>query len=865
MATMAQPDQTIEGPDAARAGSVPDETLVGEPRHPPSRPSPPADPNATLQPPPQADDPISATLMQDSGEVREALARAEQRRQNVFLPQIPGFQILEELGRGGMGVVYKVRQLSLKRVVALKRILPGNQVDAADLARFRTEAEAIARLQHPNIVQIYEIGEHQGLPYFSLEYCGGGNLKTLLDDAPFTPMQAARCVETLARAMAVAHRERIIHRDLKPQNVLRTEAGAFKIGDFGLAKKLDDDSSMTRAGAVMGTPSYMAPEQARGEVEQVGVLADVYALGAILYETLTGHPPFRSATTVETLLQVIQQEPVPPRALQPKTPRDLETICLKCLHKDPAQRYASAEELAEELSRFQQGLQIVARPAGVLVRTWKWSRRHPTAVALLATIVLGLLTLVGVVAAYNVSLREERDEANNQRANAETQRIQAEKNLDEATKQRLRANANLARALAAVDQMLTEVAEGQLATEPRMEEKRKALLDKALQFYQAFFREGQSDPKLRVEVAAAHLRYGDVLRWLSKDQDALKQYAAALDHFGPTPPDPVRQPELVHKLARVHIGRGESLRMVRQSTEAMAAQKQARDLLADLCQRWPDEATYATDLALSHNNLGILHAKAGEWALAEAAYRDAVQLLEQLAKRSPDQAMCREEWARVLLNLGPVLRRREKLDEAGQAYRQAISLLEQLLKKTPSQPEVRYKMALAENNYSILLAQQNDPLRAETANAKARRLLEKLNEEFPRVSPYQMDLAIACNSSALTLNRKAAYSQAIEQALRAQDLLTQLVERHPANLEYQARLALATGTLAAGHIGKNKDEPDPENKRLRWELARGLLEESIRRLRQVIDQDPGLAIYQPSLTHQQSLLEEVNQALGLDR
>jgi hypothetical protein len=318
---------------------------------------------------------------------------------------IPGYAVLGELGRGGMGVVYKARQISLNRVVALKMILAGSHAGTAELARFRTEAEAIARLQHPNIVAVHEVGEHEGLPFFSLEFCPGGSLEAKLAGTPRPPAEAAALLETLARAMEAAHQKGIVHRDLKPANVLLGEDSTPKITDFGLAKKLDT-AGQTQTGTVMGTPSYMAPEQAEGRRE-VGTAADVYALGAVLYECLTGRPPFKGATPLDTLVQVVKEEAVPPHFLQPKVPRDLETICLKCLHKDPARRYASAEALADDLRRFQGGEPIVARPVGRAERLWRWCRRRPGWAALIAVSALALLTLLVGGAWFTRRLKQE--------------------------------------------------------------------------------------------------------------------------------------------------------------------------------------------------------------------------------------------------------------------------------------------------------------------------------------------------------------------------------------------------------------------------------------------------------------------------
>jgi WD40 repeat protein len=323
------------------------------------------------------------------------VAATEPASQQPFpnLPELAGYVVLGVLGRGGMGVVYKARQVSLGRVVALKMILHAEYAGGDERRRFRTEAEAVARLQHPHIVQIYEVGEQHGLPFFSLEFCPGGSLDRKLAGTPLVPAEAAALVEKLARAMHAAHEKGIIHRDLKPANILLAEDGTPKITDFGLAKKLDEVGN-TATGAVMGTPSYMAPEQASGKQASVGPAADIHALGAILYELLTGRPPFRAATAMDTLLQVLSDEAVPPSQMALKTPRDLETICLKCLQKEPRRRYASALELAEDLHRFQAGEPIRARPVSAWERAVKWAKRRPAVAALSA--LSALLALVGL-------------------------------------------------------------------------------------------------------------------------------------------------------------------------------------------------------------------------------------------------------------------------------------------------------------------------------------------------------------------------------------------------------------------------------------------------------------------------------------
>ncbi len=302
-------------------------------------------------------------------------------------PIVPGYEVLNELGRGAMGVVYKAWQINLSRIVVLKTLQARAWSNPDEQARMRIEAsEAAARLEHPHIVRIYEIGEVGGQPYLALEYVDGGSLEQKLRGVPQPPAASASLLEQVARAMHHAHEHGVIHRDLKPSNILLNAAGAPKVSDFGLAK-LTSGSGATLSGMIMGTASYMAPEQARGNARAVGAPADVYALGSLLYEMLTGRPPFRGESVHDTLQQVLSEEPVPPHRLQPSVSRDLETICLHCLRKEPERRYASAAELANDLKRFLDGAPIRARPVGVLERGLKWARRRP-AVAVLSLAVL---------------------------------------------------------------------------------------------------------------------------------------------------------------------------------------------------------------------------------------------------------------------------------------------------------------------------------------------------------------------------------------------------------------------------------------------------------------------------------------------
>lgn len=409
-------------------------------------PTPPPDPDATLPPAtPDADATIGPTPTQEI-------------RPNFTAP--PGYEIERELGRGGMGVVYLARQMQLNRLVALKMVLAGGHAAPQETVRFLAEAESIAALGHPNIVHIFETGTHEGRPFFTLEYCAGGSLDKRLAGTPQSPEEAAHLLETLARAVYAAHQQGIVHRDLKPANVLlsnesrvtsheqsQNRGSSFasvatgdarhatpKITDFGLAKRAGSSNDLTATGAILGTPSYMAPEQAAGKGKEIGPPADIYSLGAILYECLTGRPPFRAATPLDTVLQVINTEPVPPTALAPKTPRDLETIVLKCLAKEPIKRYTTAEALADDLRRYLDGEPILARPVGWMERSVKWVRRNQVVTTAAAIVALALLT--GLAASLWQARRANEQAAiagvHQQSAQEQTQIAEAQKTKAEA-------------------------------------------------------------------------------------------------------------------------------------------------------------------------------------------------------------------------------------------------------------------------------------------------------------------------------------------------------------------------------------------------------------------------------------------------
>jgi len=397
--------------------------------------------------------------------------------------RIGDYEVLGELGRGGMGVVYKARHVTLHRLVAIKMILSGPHAGREAADRFIAEAKAVAKLQHPGIVQIFDIGEHSGQPWFSLEFVEGTDLQKELARKPRTSKEAAQILRDLCMAMQAAHEKGILHRDLKPANVLISTSGVLKITDFGLAKELDaEGSARTSEGTLMGTPSYMPPEQARGEMSRLDQRSDVYSLGAILYHILTGRPPFLTDSPIKTVMQVIKNEPVAPRQMQPGIPEDLETICLKSLQKDPAARYSSCQDLQDDLERFLRGEPILARPISRFQRALRWCRRNPAiaipsisaAILLVAVAVISTLAFfkseaqAAQIAKEKDNVTEQRDEANRQRILLNEAKLQAEKNEEQARRQAELALENI--------QYIVEEVDEELARRPGMLELRQTIL-----------------------------------------------------------------------------------------------------------------------------------------------------------------------------------------------------------------------------------------------------------------------------------------------------------------------------------------------------------------------------------------------------
>jgi tetratricopeptide (TPR) repeat protein len=694
------------------------------------------------------------------------------------LPRIPGFKIEGVIGRGGMGVVYRARQESLNRVVALKMLLGGAHAPREAQARFRTEAEAVARLKHSHIVQIHAVGEADGQPYLAMEYVEGGSLDERLRGMPQPPVEAARMIASLADAVHAAHQCGVIHRDLKPANVLIDSQGTAKITDFGLAKQMESDAAHTKTGDILGTPSYMAPEQAGGDTRSIGPACDVYALGAILYEMLTGRPPFRGQEPLETVLQVLSNEPVAPRRLQPRLPRDLETICLKCLEKNPARRYATAERLAADLRRYIAGQPIEARPVSIWGRAGKWARRRPAAAALIAVSVLAIASLIGGGAFYNARLRDSLSR--------------------EAAKTEL-AEHNLQLAQRSIDELLTSVGVERLAPLPQSERLRRDLLETALGFCQGLLKENAQDPEVRRQTAQAYRQVADIYQMLGDIQKSEASYGKAVELSSALAEEEPADPTHGRELAAAQLNLGNLYQRLGRGTDAQRQYEAALAVLEPLVRKHPQQADFTRQLARTHGNLGVLDHERGDSASALKHHRSAVELLSSEMAEAPSPEASSEipgERAIAYTNLGIALRTVGQLSEAQDALQRAVRLLDALPPSSGQRPEMRLALHSTRNNLAAIQEALGERDTAILTYRAASAGLDQLAIDFPEVSRFQ-SAAGQCQANLARLLREV---QTLEEAdamlTAARDRYERLVVRFPDEAVHQDGLATCLQELS---------------------------------------------------------------------
>jgi serine/threonine protein kinase len=669
-------------------------------------------------------------------------------------PAIEGYELLGELGRGGVGVVYRARQRSLDRIVALKVLVAGIYADEELLARFRAEAEAVASLQHANIVQLFEIGTTQGCPYFSLEYVPGGSLADKLRQQLPAPREAALLMREIALAIEAAHAKGLIHRDLKPGNILLTNSGSPKVADFGLAKRLAGDSALTRTGDVMGTPSYMAPEQAGGQVRELGPACDTYALGAILYEMLTGRPPFRGHDSMETLLAVLHEEPVSIRRLSPRTPRDLETICHKCLQKQPNKRYRSAQDLADDLGRYLDGLPIAARPVSLLEKGIKLAQRRPLATTLVSALVVGVLSFL-IYGTWK----------NRQLATA----------LAAKDKALQRSEMNFRAAIDAAGRRITR--SGQQTSDPLHEE---------LVFFEKVRQQTGEEEEARYERALGAGWAGYIYAELDDAAKAREALNESVDELARLVKERPRIVEYRRDLAQF-MGRRANFLANHGDDAARGEYEKCIAMFETLLVETPNDEDYRRLLSAQCNNLAVLLGKLGEDSLP--MHKRAEELRESLVREFPGNIAHQMDLMVTRSNLSANLLRKMKYAEAEQTLRAALDQFQHAPAALQGELQFRRSLATERLNLGYALEKQQQAAAAAEQYAAGVQVLEQIVSELPQSVPLrQMLIDALVNLGKLQLGQMQEPA-ALPIFRRVLELYGQLNREFPDDKTYAAEVA----------------------------------------------------------------------------
>jgi serine/threonine-protein kinase len=710
-----------------------------------------------------------------------------------WLPSLPGYEVFRELGRGGMGVVYWAWQSGARRLVAIKMMLVGDFANPQHRARFRIEAEAVGRLQHPNIVSIYEVGEEAGRPYLSMEYVGGGSLANKLAATPLPARAAAELLETLARAMDYAHRRGIVHRDLTPANILLTADGVPKITDFGLAKLLVGGGDVrTQTGSILGTPSYMAPEQAEGRNGAIGPAADVYALGAILYEMLAGRPPFRAATPLETVQQVLAQEPVSLRRLQPKVPLDLETICLKCLSKEPSRRYATAKALANDVRRYLQGEPIQARRTSVVERAWRWCRRNPAVAGLLATVGFVFLAAVTSLALGLVLLNEEQRRTEQRRREAVAERERADANARAAAEQRTLS-------LETLKTVVFDI-QAELKHRPAMQPFRKRMLEKAVEGLQRVARSAETAALVDHSMANAYLQLGDIFLLLGEGASKARAHYQAAERIAHElierdPADSMGQRDLMlayQRLGKISLELG-SVKEAKNAFDQSLAIAQARS-------RLDFGAETQRDLARAYAWWGSAGEELGDTAGARDAHAKALEVVKKLAQDDPKGVLTKRELGAAYNRLASVLLELGDLKAARKAYLETVPIFEALAEGDPTSDLARRDLFVTYKRVGDVAAGLGDATAARTAYGKALRIGETRTGSDPANADAQRDLATAHSRLGEMSLRSGDARAAGESFAKTVAINGSVARADPANAHVQLGLSISHNLLGEAYL-----------------------------------------------------------------
>jgi len=707
-------------------------------------------------------------------------------------PRIPGFEILGELGRGGMGIVYRANQSSANRIVALK-VVRNELLDAmpldirtSTLERFRTEAQAAAHLQHDTLVSVYEIGEVPSelpgacpLRYYAMRFVQGRSLFDIVRDGPLENRRAATYMVPVARALQAAHEQGILHRDLKPHNIMVDgKSDRPLVTDFGLAKFVDGQDALTCAGEIMGTPSYMSPEQAQ-DAGKVTASADLYSLGATLYHLLTGRAPFQASNLAETIRQIIDNEPVALRQLNASIDRDLETICLKCLRKNSAGRYDSCAAFADDLELYLSGRPIIARPVSRIERVWRWCQRNPIPAALTGTaIALAFATMLSIVIGYR-----------NTTAALAT------------------AESRVQQALQVVDELFTRVSEDELLNEPGMQPLRKDLLGKALKHYQYFLTESGGKEALREEVASSHFRVGLISQTLGETETALFELSMARN--------------IQEKLLNAHPDDLRRLKALADTFNALGSLYNSKHQF-DLSSKMFHESTTVRErlvalqsnniefkrlLANSIMNLGLAKVEDGNPEEGILDMREAQSSRQAILKDNPEMERIHRDLAMGWYMLGKTEMSQKSFEAAIDHFDDAILEFQALVKRDPRSMSIRYYLGVSYRLKGSVLAEIEETASAVEAFEAATQAIQSLATANPDVVAYQAELAV------LAMNRGTGYLDindpvSSKQAwLEARTLNQQLLKQDPSNPGHKGDLAASLGALGdIEQLAENMDE-----------------------------------------------------------
>ncbi|MEI7459813.1 MAG: protein kinase [Pirellula sp.] len=746
-------------------------------------------------------------------------------------PRIPGFEILGELGRGGMGIVYRAKQISANRIVALK-IVRNELLDAmpmdtrtSTLERFRTEAQAAAHLQHDNLVSVYEIGEvPSGIPgacplrYYAMRFVQGRSLFDIVRDGPLENRRAANYMAPVARALQAAHEQGILHRDLKPHNIMVDgKSDRPLVTDFGLAKFVEGQDALTYAGEIMGTPSYMSPEQAQ-DAGKVTASADLYSLGATLYHLLTGRAPFQASNIAETIRQLIDKEPVALRQLNASIDRDLETICLKCLRKNPAGRYASCAALADDLELYLSGRPIIARPVGRIERVWRWCQRNPIPAVLTGTaIALSFATMLSIVIGYR----------NTTAALAVSE-------------------SRLQQALQVVDELFTRVSEDELLNEPGMQPLRKDLLEKALKHYQYFLTESGGKEALREEVASSHFRVGLISQTLGEFETALSELSMARN--------------IQEKLLNAHPDDLRRLKALADTFNALGSLYNSKHQF-DLSSKMFHESTTVRErlvalqsnniefkrlLANSIMNLGLAKVEDGNPEEGILDMREAQSSRQANLNDNPESGKMVRDSAMGWYMLGKTEMAQNRFEAAIDHFEDAIREFQVLVKRDPRSMSNRYYLGVSYRLKGSVLAEKKETAAAVEAFEAATKTIQSLATANPDVAAYQAELAV------LAMNRGTGYFDSDDMVRskqawqEARTLNHELLMQDPSNPDHKGDLAASLGAL--GNIERLAGNID---------AARALFEDAQTRLGELLKSYPHNEWYKSQMEENKQDLEEL--------